>query len=173
MTRLPESGMRGGLRSLHIIAVCGWIGGGLAILILLQLAGPATGAEIVIYQRCINALDNFLIIPSAGLSTVSGLLLSVAKPWGLSGHRWITEKCVITTLLLAFGSWWLAPGLQSLAPPAAFSGDPGSQFHQHWLWGSTAAILQTVLLLLLVGLSIAKPEKSPAFRRRATAPRRP
>lgn len=157
---LKDSKLRVALRALHSISVCGWIGGGLAILILLKLAGsPSGNEEALVYQRSIKAIDDFLITPSAGLATVTGLLLCCGKPWGFRGHRWITEKCFITTLLLIFGALWLAPGLQSLAPPDSWQVEFGAAYHRTWLWGATAATLQTLILLLLVGLSIMKPEK--------------
>jgi len=148
-------------KALHSIAVCGWIGGGLAILILLKLAGnPSGSAEAIAFQRSIKAIDEFLITPSAGLATLTGLFLCVGKPWGFKGHRWISEKCVITTVLLIFGAFWLAPGLQSLAPPDSWHLEFGAAYHRTWLWGAVAATLQTSILVLLVGLSILKPEKT-------------
>jgi putative copper export protein len=147
-------------KALHSIAVCGWIGGGLAILILLKLAGnPGGSQEAIAFQRSIKAIDEFLITPSAGLATLTGLYLCVGKPWGFRGHRWITEKCAITTVLLIFGAFWLAPGLQSLAPPDSWHLEFGAAYHRTWLWGAVAATLQTSILVLLVGLSILKPEK--------------
>jgi uncharacterized membrane protein len=149
------------LRMLHSISVCGWIGGGLTILILLKLAGTPSGTEeALVFQRSIKAIDDFLITPSAGLSTVTGLLLSAGKPWGFKGHRWITEKCAITTVLLVFGALWLAPGLQSLTPPQSLPAGFDALYHRTWLWGAIAATLQTTILLLLVALSIVKPEKA-------------
>jgi putative copper export protein len=147
-------------KALHSIAVCGWIGGGLAILILLKLAGnPGGSQEAIAFQRSIKAIDEFLITPSAGLATLTGLYLCVGKPWGFRGHRWITEKCAITTVLLIFGAFWLAPGLQSLAPPDSWHLEFGAAYHRTWLWGAVAATLQTSILVLLVGLSILKPDK--------------
>jgi uncharacterized membrane protein len=148
------------LRTLHSISVCGWIGGGLAILILLKLAGRPSGTEEALaFQRSIKAIDDFLITPSAGLATITGLVLCIGKPWGFKGHRWITEKCFITTVLLVFGALWLAPGLQSLVPAESWHADFGIAYRRTWLMGTVGATLQTALLLLLVGLSIVKPEK--------------
>ena len=148
------------LKTLHSISVCGWIGGGLAILILLKLAGSPSGTEEALaFQRSIKAIDEFLITPSAGVATLTGLVLCAGKPWGFKGHRWITEKCVITTVLLVFGALWLAPGLQSLVPPDYWQAGFAANYHRTWLWGAIAASLQTSVLLLLVVLSILKPEK--------------
>ena len=131
ITMTPKT--RLALRALHSISVCGWIGGGLAILILLKLAG---------------------------LSTITGLILSAGKPWGFRGHRWITEKCAITTVLLVFGALWLAPGLQSLTPRDSLEWCVDAVYRRAWLWGAIAATLQTTILLLVVWLSIVKPEKN-------------
>jgi uncharacterized membrane protein len=158
--RLENGTTRVICKALHSIAVCGWIGGGLAILILLKLAGnPAGSEEALAFQRSIKAIDEFLITPSAGLATLTGLFLCLGKPWGFKGHRWITEKCFITTILLVFGALWLAPGLQSLVPLDSWQAEFGAAYHRTWLWGAVAATLQTSILVLLVGLSILKPEK--------------
>lgn len=148
------------LRTIHCISACGWIGGGLAVLILLKLAGaPAGHEEAEAFQRSITAIDDDLIIPSAGIATVSGLLICCSKPWGFSEHRWIIEKCLITALLLIFGAFWLKPDLQSLVPDVFDASDLDPVYHRHWLRGSTAAVLQTMGLLLLVGISIIKPDR--------------
>jgi hypothetical protein len=161
MIKIHESVARVALRTLHSISVCGWIGGGLAILVLLKLAGAPSGHdEALAYQRAIKAIDDLLITPSAGLATVTGLLLCYGKPWGFRGHRWITEKCFITTILLVFGAFWLAPSLQNFTPAAYWLPNFGVSYHRMWLWGALGATLQTIMLLLLVGLSILKPEKA-------------
>ena len=137
------------LRTFHSLSACGWIGGGLAVLVLLNLAGaPAGHEEAEAFQASINAIDDDLIIPSAGVAASTGLLLCLAKSLRPTEHRWIAGKCLITALLLVFGAFWLRPDLQSLVA------------HQtHWLRDSTAAVIQTVGLLMLVGLSMVRPEK--------------
>lgn len=161
------------LRTVHCISACGWIGGGLAVLVLLKLAGaPAGNEEALALQRSIIAVDDYLIIPSAGIATVTGLLLCSAKPWGID-HRWIKDKCIITFLLLVFGACWLAPDLQSLVPAETEGPILDIAYHRHWAWGSGAALLQTLGLLLLVGLSIVKPEKSRTLRAGTGSPRAP
>ena len=76
MIKTRESVARIALRTLHYISVCGWIGGGLAFLVLLKLAGAPSGHdEALAYQRAIKAIDDLLITPSAGLATVTGLML--------------------------------------------------------------------------------------------------
>ena len=156
------------LRTVHCLSACGWTGGGLAVLILLNLAGaPAGQGEAEAFQRSITAIDDELIIPSAGVAALSGLLLCRFKPWGCGERRWVVGKCLITFLLLAFGAFWLRPGMQSLVP-GVFDADLAAAYHRHWLRGSTAAVLQTMGLLLLVGLSIVKPTGE---RRRAAGRR--
>ncbi|GFO66480.1 hypothetical protein GMLC_00590 [Geomonas limicola] len=156
-----ESRTRMVMRTLHWVSVCGWIGGGLAILILLKLAGSPNGHdEALAFQRSIKAIDDLLITPSAGLATLSGLLLCRGKPWGFWGHRWITEKCFVTTVLLVFGALWLAPGLQNFAPSRYWLSGYQDQYLRSWLWGAIAATLQTAVLLLVVALSVLKPEKN-------------
>jgi len=155
-----ESRARMAMRTLHWVSVCGWIGGGLAILILLKLAGSPSGHdEALAFERCIKAIDDLLITPSAGLATVSGLLLCRGKPWGFWGRRWITEKCCVTTVLLVFGALWLAPGLQNFAPAHYWLTGYRDEYLRGWLWSAVAASLQTAVLLLVVALSVLKPEK--------------
>ncbi|WP_250677388.1 hypothetical protein [Geomonas sp. Red32] len=146
------------MKGLHSAAVCGWIGGGLSILILLKLAGSSSWAdEAFTIKRLIEVLDDYLITPSAGITTVTGLLLGAAKPWGLK-RRWITEKCAVTTILLVFGTLWLAPGLQNMHVDSRWDSGP-FLLSATLRWGAAAATLQTAALLLLVALSILKPEK--------------
>lgn len=160
MDHLSVRGNKTGLKTVHCISSCGWIGGGLAVLILLKLAGaPAGQQEAAAFQRAILAIDDFLIIPSAGVATLSGLLLCSGKPGGITDHRWILEKCIITAILLLFGTFWLAPDLRALLPAGTEAPQYDLSYHRHWVQSSAAAIFQTVGLLLLVVLSVLKPEK--------------
>lgn len=168
MTLVITPSCRTSLKIVHSIAACGWIGGGLAILILLKVAGvPAGQEEAEAFQRSIVAIDQDLIVPSALAGTLSGLVLARNR-WGSREPRWIVGKCLLTALLLGFGAFWLKPDLQSLATQALEGAD--YTYHRHWLLGSTAALLQTAGLLLLVALSVIKPMKRDGARKLRSIP---
>lgn len=146
------------LRTIHSLSACGWIGGGLAVLVLLRLAGaPESSEQAEVFQRSITAIDTYLIIPSAGIATLSGLAICCANRWGLGDYVWIKEKCLLTALLLIFGALWLAPDLEALCPET-MEGELDAGYFSQWFRGTVAALIQTAGLLLLVAISVLKPQ---------------
>jgi uncharacterized membrane protein len=156
MTRQTSAAGRIVLKTVHLISVCGWLGGGFAVMVLLDLAGsPATGTGVDTLHRAIRSIDEFIIVPSAGITAATGFVLCAASPWGFARYRWIIAKWSLTIMLIAFGTGWLAPGLQRLALQTGVS--QAVDYHQLWCRIAAAASLQTLVLLLLVVLSILKP----------------
>lgn len=157
---------RNALRTIHSLSACGWIGGGLAVLVLLKLAGAPDGhEEAEVFQRSIIAIDKYLIVPSAGLATLSGIALCFANHLGFGGV-WIKEKCLLTAMLLILGTFWVAPDLEALCPENMEAAELDPAYFRQWLKGAVAALVQTVGLLVLVAISVLKPQTYRWVRKR-------
>ncbi|WP_030259546.1 hypothetical protein [Streptomyces violens] len=88
----------------HVVVSVGWLGltlGLLALGIAASTAGGAAGADAApqlaaAAYRSMKIFIDWLIIPLAALTLVSGLVLSLGTPWGLAQHRWVVTKFWLT-----------------------------------------------------------------------------
>ena len=153
--------MRMILKCLHVFSVSVWIGGGLAVLVLLYNdRQTSNGDELFAFNYAIKSIDDYLIKPSAIGTFASGALICLFTNWGLTRHRWIIAKWAVTLSAIAFGALFLGPWLKALSTItgtdrlAVF--DDYGYFRTYHL-GVTFGLLQTGVLLVLVLISIFKP----------------
>lgn len=149
------------LKYVHIFSVSVWIGGGLAVLVLLYNDRQAgNGDELFAFNYAIKSIDDYLIKPAAIGTAVSGALICLFTNWGLTRHRWIIAKWAVTLAAIVFGALFLGPWLKELSTIAdtdrlAVFND-NSYFRIYHL-GVVFGVLQTAVLLGLVLISIVKP----------------
>lgn len=154
------------LKYLHTFSAMMWIGGAQAILILLYKdRQAANGDELFAVNDAIRSLDNWLIGPGVVGSIVSGGLICLTTNWGFCRHRWVVVKWTVTVVATAFGIFFLGPWLEALSALTGLNRlavfDNGA-YVQTYRLGAAFGIAQTVVLLLLVLLSIVKPDFGPA-----------
>ncbi len=87
-------------------------------------------------------------IPLSMTALITGVLLAVTGPWGLTRHYWVLGKLGLLVMTICVGMFLFDPeGMAVAALPA-----PGRQ------WGQVAALsLQVVLLLTATAFSVFKP----------------
>lgn len=137
---------------LHVVTSVGWMS--LALTLLALLALSATGDDpsaSMAATSMAHYLDTVLLAPLANASASTGLMLSVGTAWGLTHHRWVLTKFVITLVQLYVGIFVLSEALGETAR-AASSGGPGA---------APGLIVGTAAMAGAVGfqawLSVAKP----------------
>jgi hypothetical protein len=162
MHTLPEfHRIRLYLKYLHIMSSCLWLGAGFSVMVLLHLGRLAgSGDALSAFNVAIRHLDNFLIIPSAASSFLSGVALCQVANLGLTSCRWVVTKWTVTVVAMVFGALCLAPWMSQLAVLSEALGfialaDPG-YFHTYYLDVIFGA-LQTIILLYLMLISVLKP----------------
>lgn len=149
------------LKCIHIFSVCVWIGGGLAVLVLLYNdKQTSNGDELFAYNYAIKSIDDFLIKPSAVGAFASGVLICLLTNLGLTKHRWIIAKWTMTLAAIGFGALFLGPWLKELSTITGLDRmavfDDSGYFHTYRLVVAFG-FAQTGLLLVLVLISIFKP----------------
>lgn len=81
----------------HVVASASWLG---LTLGLLALGGTAagTGSPVTVEAsvRAMKLFADWLLLPVASLTLLSGLLLSLGTVWGLARHRWVYTKFWLT-----------------------------------------------------------------------------
>ncbi|MZD04252.1 DUF2269 domain-containing protein [Streptomyces sp. SID5785] len=103
---------RRALLVVHVAASASWLGVTLGLLALAVTAtttgsGPAVEAS----ARAMKLFADWLVIPLALLTLLSGLLLSLGTPWGLARHRWVYVKFWLTLATTAASIFALRPGV--------------------------------------------------------------
>jgi hypothetical protein len=108
----------------HVTASAGWLGLTLGLLAL-GTAAATTGsaASVEAGVRAMLLFTDWLLLPVAFLTLLSGLVLSLGTPWGLARHRWVVTKFWLTLATTAATAFALRPGV-SAAVKAVAAGGP-------------------------------------------------
>lgn len=151
------------LKILHIIFFVSWIGGGIALTILMFIAQPAFPDDIYMKCRSMQVIDDFIIIPGALGALFTGLVYSIWTMWGFYKHNWIIIKWVLTIIQILFGTFALGPWINgnvdiTMKLRGASLSDPVflNNVSHIELWGT----VQVIFLLFVVVISVLKPWKS-------------
>lgn len=149
------------LKTLHMLFVCGWVGGAVALLIIRFIAAPAAGqADAHGIDLAAKIVDDCLIIPSALGSLFTGLTFSLFTSWGFFRHRWLTFKWVATLGTILFGTFFLGPWVNGMEAMTAAEGGRAvgtALYQQYDKLNGIFGILQFVLLGVMLALSYLKP----------------
>ncbi|NTU82145.1 MAG: hypothetical protein HGA45_22670 [Chloroflexales bacterium] len=95
---------RAWLKGFHIVFTAAWVGAMTCLLLLHLFARPADGAETHAVQAALRHLDDWVIIPSAMGSLLTGLLICWLNPWGFFKWPWVTLKA-LASIVSMFASW--------------------------------------------------------------------
>ncbi|MGW1813241.1 DUF2269 domain-containing protein [Streptomyces sp. NPDC002125] len=97
-----------------------WLGltvGLLALGLTAFLTKDATMAQAV--TRAMKVFGDWLVVPVALVSLLSGLVLALGTPWGLARHRWVWTKFWLTLITAGLSVLSLRPGLDEAAARGA------------------------------------------------------
>jgi hypothetical protein len=150
------------LKCIHVFFGCLWVGGAVSLTLMTFLMQPSDGMELYGINVSKRFIDDFIIIPGAVGSLLTGLLFSMFTKWGWFKHNWITVKWVINVFGVLFGTFWLGPWLNSLPDLSKVQGlqalsNPQYLHNQNmlYLWGT----FQAATIVFALFISILKPWK--------------
>lgn len=166
--------MRVALRRLvfttHVTSSLSWVG---AVLVFIVLAfvgftsrhePTARGAYLVMAPAAW-----FVLVPLAHVALISGVVISVATPWGLLRHYWVVAKLLITL----FSTIILLIYMDTFRHMAGMAADPVVDIRLVQNPSPLVhAILALVLLLLATVLGIYKPFGLTTYGERSLGTRR-
>ncbi|MFE2045199.1 DUF2269 domain-containing protein [Streptomyces sp. NPDC059477] len=104
----------------HAVAAACWLGLTLGLLALAVTA--ATAANAVTVETSVRAMKLFadwLLLPVALLTLLSGLVLALGTPWGLARHRWVLTKFWLTLATVTATALALRPGVNDAVTAVA------------------------------------------------------
>jgi hypothetical protein len=159
MKTLTSTG-RAWLKGLHIVCTCAWVGAGICMFLLTFVVRPNNSHDLYVVMAALTLIDDWLIIPAAVGSLLTGLLISWMTPWGFFKWRWVAAKWVLTIIMTLFGVFYLSPWLHEMA--AITVADPIGAFQNetfltnHWLLTLSGGPM-FLAMLSLIFLSVIKP----------------
>lgn len=149
------------LLSLHIASGGLWFGTALCSVALALSAGMLdAGNALYGINIARNFMGEYLIVPAAVLSVVTGVLLCSFTNWGFFKHYWVTAKQLTTLALIVVGSVWLGPltkemTMLSEAGQSQVMQDPNYLSLQTIV--TLGGAFQTLALLAIIVVSTVKP----------------
>ncbi|MEU3933902.1 DUF2269 domain-containing protein [Streptomyces sp. NPDC029044] len=107
----------------HVIASAGWLGLTLGLLALGATAATNGSAGTVEASvRAMKLFADWLLLPVAFLTLLSGLLLALGTVWGLARYRWVYTKFWLTLATTTATVFALRPGVNSAVTAVAAGG---------------------------------------------------
>lgn len=73
--------------------------------------------------RAMKIFGDWLVVPVALLSLLTGLVLALGTPWGLARHRWVWAKFWITLVTTGLSIFSLRPGINEAAAGGVIDAD--------------------------------------------------
>ncbi len=107
----------------HVVASAGWLGLSLGLLALGVTAATTASPEAVeAGVRAMKLFADWLLLPIALLTLVSGVVLALGTPWGLARHRWVFTKFWLTLATTTATVLALRPGVNAAVAEVAAGG---------------------------------------------------
>ena len=149
------------LLAAHVAFAALWTGTVLTMFLLaLQNQNSANADVLYALNSAINLLDDYVVIPSAIGSLLTGTFLCWLTIWGFFKHYWVIVKWVATVILIVLGTFWLFPWANAAT---AISEAQRLQALENPLYTFDAkgvligTVVQVVCLLVIIAISLLKP----------------
>ena len=149
------------LISAHVAMMAIWFGTALSMIgITLSTQNTVNEEQLYGINSVMKLLDDYIIIPSANLSLLTGGLLCWLTTWGFFKHYWVIVKWILTVTLIVVGSMWLGPWTNEMTSISE-SVSLGVLQNSIYLFDQRAiligGIIQTSFLLFIIVISFIKP----------------
>ena len=150
------------LKGFHVFFACAWIGAGICLILMQALLKADSGGMLHGIDVSMKFIDDYVIIPGAFGSLLTGLFYALFTNWGFFKHRWIIVKWIVNVGGILFGTFFLGPWLNGLPP---ISGELGlaALSDPAYIHNKTMNMyfgpIQVGSLVLAVFLSALKPWK--------------
>ncbi|MTV51062.1 hypothetical protein GJ688_19385 [Heliobacillus mobilis] len=148
------------LKSFHIFVSGVWVGAAICMMLISYFSRPAGGDELYATNAAVKLIDDFVVIPSAMASLLTGLIYSVFTQWGFFKYRWVTVKWVGTVFSVLFGTFFLGPWLNdatSISASERWLALDNPIYVHNITMNRSFGIMQVAILIFLVFISVIKP----------------
>jgi hypothetical protein len=149
------------LKVLHVYLGGIWAGGAASLFAIHCLYPTNSGPELYARNMAMIYIDNYIIIPAAIGSCLTGLIYSHLTKWGYLKYYWVMVKWIFTIIFIVIGFFWLIPWLNNMLEVSTTIRNSlvidTSSYDVAMSAHLAMTILQTVLLFCVVIISIFKP----------------
>jgi hypothetical protein len=149
------------LVSAHLASGAIWFGTALCmVLIAFTNMNTPNGDELYAINSVVKRLDDFVVIPAANASLLTGALLSGLTVWGFFKFYWVIVKWVATVVLITFGTFWLGPwtnAMTAISDTERLKALTNPLFMFDIKGVIIGGLIQTLCLLAIIAISIIKP----------------
>lgn len=148
--------------TLHVISTMGWLGSAVAYIPIATYVLTNQDAEMIRSAiQIMKLIANFVIIPMAFASLLTGVILSLGTRWGLFRHYWVLFKLLLTIIgVFVLVAYTL--GLNEMASIASSADISILQDREHM----AHTIGGLLVLLVATVLSVYKPGGMTRYGRR-------
>lgn len=149
------------LLSSHIGFIGLWFGTALSMVIIaLSNRNTTNGDELYAINSIVKLLDDFIVIPAAVGSLLTGGLLSWLTVWGFVKFYWVIVKWISTLVLITFGTFWLGPwtnAMTSISDTERLKALENPLYMFDVKGVIIGGGIQTLCLLVIIAISVLKP----------------
>lgn len=161
MKKFGATGMKI-LKTLHLTFVMLWTVGVIAMAILLLMKAQS-GDELFMKYKAVRFIDDLIVIPTATITVLIGILYGIKSNWGFFKYKWVTVKWIVSIIVIVVGTFYLSPMLDAnleLSDTqrnlAMSNAEMISRENQIFYCGC----ISSITLILLVIISVFKPWKA-------------
>jgi len=150
------------LKSFHIFFAAVWIGAGVCLIMMQSFLEANSGQMLYGINISMKLIDDFVIIPAAIGSLLTGLIYSIWTRWGFFKHNWIIVKWIINIGGIIFGTFWLGPWMNSMPPISESLGMKAlsdAVYMNNNLMNQIFGSIQVATLIFAAFISVLKPWK--------------
>jgi hypothetical protein len=152
------------LLTTHVTSSVGWIG---AVCVFLAMAGIGLTSDDAVTVRGVYLVMEhaawLTLVPFAFASLITGIVVSLATPWGLFRHYWVVFKLLITL----FATMVLIMYMETFRHMAAIAASGGASLDDvRNPSPAVHAVLALLILIVAAVLAIYKPRGMTPYGRR-------
>ncbi len=158
MRKLSSTGLKY-LKFIHLLFTAMWVGGIMALLVVLLLTNPITAEAIYTRFYITKIIDDYVIIPGAITVVLTGLVYSIWSRWGFFKHRWLTVKWIIAVFMVFLGvklGDWVNNNVYTIETINNYLTNQ-TEVKRNLHLTIAGSITQLVCLLIAIWISVQKP----------------
>ncbi len=148
------------LKSIHLILSVIWLGAAISMNVLRYAWSPSANGDLYAVDHSIALIDNWVVVPAAWGSLLTGLLESWLTTWGFFKYRWVTVKWIVTVAIMIYAPLFISQwdrNIQAISKADGLLALQNPDYLQYRLLYTTSGITLIAALSFLSIISTLKP----------------
>jgi len=154
-------GTRKWIKGFHLTFAGVWTGAAICLVLTNFVKIPVeNGDELYGILASARLIDDYIIIPAAMGSLLTGLLISLFTNWGFFRHWWVIVKWGATVAMVLFGTFFLGPwlnGMEEMTEKMRAAALAEPVFFHNLAMNRWFGTVQVALLVVLIFISVFRP----------------